>query len=158
MKVLVVVVGRASRLLADAIAEYETRAARYWPLEVVEIRAAKAAKGVADDEVSTDEGRRLLARVPPGFRIDALTRTGDPLTSERIARTLSGLGVEAAPGIAYLIGGALGLSDEVLRTSDRRVRLSTLTLTHELARLILAEQLYRAGTIRRGEPYHKART
>jgi 23S rRNA (pseudouridine1915-N3)-methyltransferase len=158
VKVLVVVVGKASRLLADAIAEYESRAARYWPLEVAEIRAAKAAKGVPDDEVRADEGRRLLARVPNGFRVDALTRTGDPQTSERIARTLNGLAVDAAPGIAYLIGGALGLSDEVLRTADRRVRLSTLTMTHELARLILAEQLYRAGTIQRGEPYHKART
>jgi 23S rRNA (pseudouridine1915-N3)-methyltransferase len=65
------------------------------------------------------------------------------------------MGVQASPGAAFLIGGALGIGTETLRRVDRRMRLSTFTLPHDLVRLLLAEQLYRAGTIARNEPYHK---
>lgn len=98
----------------------------------------------------------MMERIPPELRRVALTRTGDPTTSERLSRDLARLSVESSPGVAYLIGGAHGLSDDVLRDAHARLRLSTLTLSHDLARLVLAEQLYRAGTIMRNEPYHKA--
>lgn len=156
MKVWIVCVGRPGRLFGDAIAEYERRAARYWNLEVVEVREEKGGKGRTDDQVRALEGQRLLERVPDGVEIVALTRGGAEWRSSDLARHLETLAVESRPGAAFLIGGALGLSDEVLALARRRLSLSTLTLPHELARTVLAEQLYRAGTIVRGEPYHKA--
>ncbi len=157
MKISVLGVGKPGALLADAIAEYEARARRYWTLEVVEVKEERARKGASPDAVRAAESSRLLKRVPTGVVLVALTRTGDALSSARLARELEALAIDGHAGMAFLIGGALGLSDDVLRAVDRRLRLSTLTLPHDIARLVLAEQLYRAGTIVRGEPYHKAR-
>lgn len=157
MKVRVVCVGKAGALLAEATAEYEARARRYWPLDVIEVKEERAGKGKSVEAVRAAESARLLERVAPGTRLVALTRTGDAVSSERLAKDLETMAVAGAAGVTFLIGGAHGLSDEVLQTADARVRLSTLTLPHDMARLLLAEQLYRAGTIVRGEPYHKAR-
>ena len=151
------VVGKPGSLLADAIAEYEARAQRYWPLEIVEVKEERAGKGVPISSVTLAETDRLRERLPRGATVVALTRTGDATSSERLARDIQGLAASGAPGMAFLIGGAYGLSDQVLRNADRRLRISTMTLPHDFARLILMEQLYRAGTITRGEPYHKAR-
>ncbi len=148
--------GRPGRVLADAIGEYERRVGRYWTFEAVEVREERAGKGKSDEQVRAAESRRLLDRIPPGFEVIALTRDGERWSSTHFARHLERLAVSAHPGAAFLIGGALGLADEALQRADRRLSLSPLTLPHELARLVLAEQLYRAGTIVRGEPYHKA--
>ena len=99
----------------------------------------------------------VLRRVPKGAELIPLTRTGDAWTSERLARHIEQTAVRSSPGVAFVIGGANGLGDTVLKEAQQRMRLSTFTLPHDLARLILLEQLYRAGTIVRGEPYHKAR-
>lgn len=154
MRVGVLVVGRTGALLAPAVEEYEKRAARYWTLEVSEVRPAGGRDPVSARGV---EAERLLGRVPIGHDVVALTRTGDAWSSERLAEYLSQLAVRAAPGAMFVIGGAFGLGDAVLEAARHRMRLSSMTLPHELARLVLAEQLYRAGTIVRGEPYHKGR-
>ena len=154
MKVQVIAVGRPAALLGDAIAEYETRAARYWPLEVVEVKA-ESARGTPVERVKAAEGERLLARVAEGAEVVALTRTGKAWGSGKLSTWLQELGVRAHPGVAFLIGGAAGLDDALLRTAHRQLRLSTYTFPHDIARLVLAEQLYRAGTIARGEPYHR---
>ncbi len=153
MKLVVIAVGKPGTLLRDAIREYETRAARYWPLECVEVKQTKATKGGA--LVKREESERVLERVPAGAEVFALTRTGDAWGSERLARYLREQGNGGRGDVAFLIGGAYGLSDEALLQADRRMRLSTFTLPHDVARLVLVEQLYRAGTIARGEPYHK---
>ncbi len=159
MKLKIVVVGRPGTLLAEAIAEFEARAARYWTLEVVEVKAEKASKGKTEKDVQDAEGERLLAKVPAESQIVALTRQGgDAWSSARLARLLEERSLHAGPDLTFLIGGAFGLSEEVLRIAERRMRLSAFTLTHDIARLILTEQLYRVGTIVRGEPYHKGRT
>lgn len=155
MKIMIVCVGRPRGVLAPAIAEYETRARRYHTLEVAEVRE-QSARGRAPREVMEEEGKRLLARVPAGHRLVALHRGGDRWSSERLADYLADLALEGAPGVSFAIGGAFGLSTAVLDRSSRLLSLSDLTLPHELARLVLAEQVYRAGTIARGEPYHKA--
>ena len=157
MKLSLITVGRSGRVLAPAIEEYETRTRRYWPVDVIEVREEKARGGLTDDAVRDAEAARLLARVPKGAELIALTVRGDAWTSERLSRHIQRGAVHALPGIAFVIGGALGLGDTVLKEADRRMRLSTFTLPHDLARLILLEQLYRAGTIARGEPYHKGR-
>lgn len=155
MRVQVIVVGRPARLLQPAIAEYEGRAARYWNLEVIEVKEERGQRAGGELRVLASEGERLLQRVRPGLELCALTRGGEGWSSSRLSQHLSEAALAGREGVAFLIGGAFGLSDEVLRRAARRLSLSELTLPHELARLVLAEQLYRAGTIARGEPYHK---
>lgn len=158
MKVSLVVVGKVSTMLAAATSEYERRAARYWSFDAIEVKEEKARKGLSPEQVRTAEGERLLQRIPDGSEIVALTRDGKSWSSNQLAEYLNGLAVQGKAGAAFLIGGALGLSDEVIERANRTLSISPMTLTHELARLVFTEQLYRAGTIVRGEPYHKART
>jgi 23S rRNA (pseudouridine1915-N3)-methyltransferase len=154
VRLVVAVVGKPrDRHLAAVIGEYETRAARYWPLEVLEVREASG-RGVNPADVRAREGERLLERVPPSARIVACDERGDRLTSAQFA-TLIADARERAQDLAFVIGGAFGLSDAVREHADRTIQMAPWTLPHELARLVLAEQLYRAGTIVRGEPYHK---
>lgn len=155
MKVRIVAVGRTRGVLEDAVREYEERAGRYWKLEVEEVDAGAAGKDPAPQRVRSEEGERILARIPEGFEVFALTREGRPMGSRDLARHLSERMVHSAPGMAFVIGGAFGLDASVVRRADRRLSLSSMTLPHEMARLFLAEQLYRAGTILRHEPYHK---
>ena len=156
MRLVVVVVGKVKGALAEAVADYESRAGRYWKLEVVEVAGGvKGSQGAPAARVLEAEAERILAKVPPELDLVALTRVGSALSSRELAAYLEGLGTRSAAGVAFAIGGAFGLGDGVLRRAVRRMSLSALTLPHEMARLLLAEQLYRAGTIVRGEPYHK---
>ena len=151
---MVAVVGKPrDRHLAAAIDDYETRAARYWPLEVAELREASG-RGVSATDARAREGARLLERLPAGALVLACDERGDRLTSPQFATLVSGAR-EGAQDIAFVIGGAFGLADEVRSGAARVIQLAPWTLPHEMARLVLAEQLYRAGTIVRGEPYHK---
>ncbi len=155
LKVLVVAVGKVKGPLAPVVAEYECRAARYWKLAVEEVESG-ARRGSRDPEaVMTAESGRLLSRVPDGLELIALTRGGKQMGSEELSGYLQELGVRSSAGVAFLIGGAHGLAQHILTKAQRRLSLSAMTLPHEVARLVLAEQLYRAGTIARGEPYHK---
>lgn len=156
MKLTLLVVGKPGPLLAGAIAEFERRAGWYWSLGVLEIREEKARKGLTAEQVRAAESARLLERVPPSSEIVALTRVGESWGSGQLANYLEALALRSSAGASFLIGGAYGLSDELIARAQHRLALSALTLPHELARLLLAEQLYRAGTIVRGEPYHKA--
>lgn len=154
MNVTIAAIGRPSRLLASAIQEYETRASRYWKLDVAELKAERASNRPIT-EVRTAEGERLRGAVPDRCDMVALTRSGEAWTSERLAKYLNDMAVGGFPGATFLIGGAYGLDRQLLRDARHRISLSPMTMPHELARLVLAEQLYRAGTIVRGEPYHK---
>jgi len=155
MKVLLVVVGRVRPPLADPVHEYELRASRYHSFEVVEVKEGKGSR--LPEEVKAEEGSRLDAAVPDHFRIVALHRGGREWSSEELARRLSDWALQSEAGVAFVIGGAFGLSDDLLRRAEITLSLSSMTLPHEMARLVIAEQLYRAGTIQRGEPYHKGR-
>jgi 23S rRNA (pseudouridine1915-N3)-methyltransferase len=152
MKVRLVVVGKPRDVgLAAAIAEYEGRAARYWPLDVVEVREETGRQDVA--VVRRREGERLVARAE-GATVVVCDEGGEALTSTEFAAWLQRQR-ESARDVAFVIGGANGLDDKVKGRASRALSLSPWTLPHELARLVLAEQLYRAGTIVRREPYHK---
>ncbi len=154
MRVSVLTVGKPRHLgLADAIRDYETRAARYWPLEIVEVKE-ESGRSISVTLVRDREAARLLDRVPSDARVVACDPGGDVLTSDAFSSWL-GVQRDQARSVAFLIGGAHGLGDAVRQRADRRLSLAPWTLPHELARLVLVEQLYRAGTIARGEPYHK---
>ena len=154
MRLVVAAVGKPrDRHLAAAIEDYETRAARYWPLDVAEVREASG-RGVAPDDARSKEGSRLLERVPDGALLIACDERGERFTSAAFSALLVAER-DRARDVALVIGGAFGLPDTVRSAAARTMQLAPWTLPHELARLVLAEQLYRAGTIARGEPYHK---
>jgi 23S rRNA (pseudouridine1915-N3)-methyltransferase len=154
MRVVVAVVGKPRDAnVAGAIRDYEARAARYWPLDVREVRQEPADEKSAS-RARDAEGERLLAAIPTGAQVVACDVNGRAFTSERFAEWLQSLR-ERAVDVAFLIGGAYGLSDPVKSRASSTLALAPWTLPHELARLVLAEQLYRAGTIVRREPYHK---
>jgi 23S rRNA (pseudouridine1915-N3)-methyltransferase len=154
VKVLIAAVGKPrNAALAAAIDEYERRAARYWPLEVYEVRE-EPAKSVSADLVREKEGARLSDVVPASAHLVACDPGGAPKTSEEFSAWLQGER-ERGHDVAFLIGGAYGLSPAVRKRARTRLSLAPWTLPHELARLVLAEQLYRAGTIVKREPYHK---
>jgi 23S rRNA (pseudouridine1915-N3)-methyltransferase len=150
MKVAVVAVGKVKGPLA-----YEERARRYWRLTVTEVAAGASGANAQPERVREAEAERILARLPEDLEIVALTRAGEGTESRELASYLAELGTRSAPGVCFVIGGAYGLGESVLRRATWPMALSELTLPHEMARLVLAEQLYRAGTIVRGEPYHK---
>jgi 23S rRNA (pseudouridine1915-N3)-methyltransferase len=154
VRVVIAAVGKPrDRHLAAAIDDYETRAARYWPLDVVEVREASG-RGVSAEQAKEREGERLLERIPPAATVIICDERGDRLTSTEFSSLLA-TAREAARDIAFVIGGAFGLSPHLRDRASRSIQLAPWTLPHEMARLVLAEQLYRAGTIVRGEPYHK---
>ena len=154
MRVLVAAVGRPrDRDLAAAIEEYERRAARYWPLDVRAVRE-EPARGRSSSEVQEREGERLLAAAGSATVLVACDAEGTLMRSEEFAGWLRDHR-DAGRDVAFTIGGVYGLSESVRRRSTMRLAFARWTLPHELARLVLAEQLYRAGTIGRGEPYHK---
>jgi len=154
MIVHVAAVGRVRHAgLQAACDDYAGRARRYLKLEVHEVREAGRR---APDAVSTRrlEAERLAATLPTDARLVALTRTGVALTSRAFAERVEGWRADARD-VAFLIGGAWGLDPDLIGRSEVQLRLGSFTLPHELARLVLLEQLYRAATILRGEPYHK---
>jgi 23S rRNA (pseudouridine1915-N3)-methyltransferase len=154
VKVWVAAVGKPrDAALAAAIREYETRAARYWPLEVVEVKE-ESARTASEAVVMRKEGERLLERLPNSARLVLCDPGGETMDSRAFAAMLQQQR-ERAQDVAFVIGGAHGLGDVVRARPHRRLAIAPWTLPHELARLVLAEQLYRAGTIGRNEPYHK---
>lgn len=156
MKVVLLAVGRVGAPLAGAVEEYERRTARYFRFEAVEVREG-GGRGTDPERVRAEEGERLLARLPTGVQLVALDRVGDQWSSRELAAWLGAASLRGVPAVAFAIGGAFGLAEPVLRAAQVRWSLGKLTLPHELARLVVVEQLYRAGTITRGEPYHKER-
>lgn len=154
MKITVAVVGKVRHLaLGPVVREYEQRAGRYWPLDVREVRE-EPARGVPPARVREKEGERLLAAAASCAWLIACDAAGQTMTSERFAAWLQARR-EGGTDRCFVIGGAYGLSPAVVAGARSRLSLSPWTLPHELARLVLAEQLYRAGTIVRREPYHK---
>lgn len=157
MKVSLLAVGRVRGPVADAVVDYEARIRRYYTYAAVELKEEAFRRAGDAARVRDEEGKRLLARVAPGADLVALHETGRQWSSERLSAYLADLALRASPGVAFVIGGAYGLSDAVLGHATHQLSLSAFTLPHELARLVLVEQIYRAGTIARGEPYHKGR-
>ena len=151
MRFRLCVVGRPrDKALAAAIADYEGRASRYWPLAIHEVKGAAAASAEA---AQTAESERLVRAAGDALLV-VCDEHGTSLASRPFAAWLQSLREEARD-VAFLIGGAHGVSGNVRHGAHRLLALAPWTLPHELARLVLAEQLYRAGTIQKGEPYHK---
>ena len=150
----IVAVGKLRGWAAEGSEDYLKRLRRYFPVEVVEV-AEEDMNRRSPEEVLSAEASRLLKRIPSGAYVIALDRErGEPLSSENLARRLTALGVSGQSHVAFLIGGPLGLSPELLGEADETLSFGRITLPHALARVVLQEQLYRAAKIERGEKYH----
>jgi 23S rRNA (pseudouridine1915-N3)-methyltransferase len=137
--------------ITEGIDKYTARLGHYTQVSVRTLKEKRGSKG-QDIE---DEGRHLLDAVPAGWFIVALDSRGKQYTSEGFAELISGWEQRGLKGVCYLIGGPLGLSSEVVERADACLSLSTMTFTHDMVRMLLLEQMYRAYTIKGGEKYHK---
>lgn len=155
MRARLIAVGeRMPRWVADGFAEYVKRLSHELPLELVEIKSGTRGKGRDAVRAAADEGAAMLAALPRDAQVIALDGRGAAWSSEQLAEQLANWRMTGRD-LAFLIGGPGGHSCEVLQRADQRWSLGPLTLPHMLARLIVAEQLYRAVTILNGHPYHR---
>ena len=146
MKITLLVIGKLKeKFLVEGVEEYLKRIKNFAKVEVREI---------AECRTVDEEGKKLLAQVPRDSFLIVLDVLGDALTSEQLAEKISALTLRGISDLTFLIGGAFGLSDEVRKAAGLRLSLSKMTFTHQMARLIIVEQIYRAFKINRGEPYH----
>lgn len=159
MKITVLAVGRIKeRFFREAVDEYAKRLSRYCRLEIREAADEPCPEqcGTAlEEQIKAAEGGRLLKMLRPDTYAVALAIEGDKLDSPGLAGRIEKLGIRGRSDITFLIGGSLGLSDEVLERADEKLSFSDMTFPHQLMRVILLEQIYRAFRIQKGEPYHK---
>jgi 23S rRNA (pseudouridine1915-N3)-methyltransferase len=149
----IVAVGKLRPYYRDAADDYGRRLKRYVSVSEHEVREASRAPNVATQ--LADEAKRLSAKISPGSVVVALTREGSGWTSRELASQVDRW-LTSSRSVALLIGGSNGLEPSLLARADSRWSLGPLTLPHELARVVVLEQLYRGFTILRGEPYHKS--
>ena len=154
MDIALLAVGRLRPYYREACDEYLKRLGRYARVNEHEVREAGRAPTV--ERQRTDEAAALVRHRPAGAALVCLGRAGHGWSSNELARRLERWLVDARP-MAFVIGGSNGLAPDLLAAGDAVWSLGPLTLPHELARVVVVEQLYRAFTILRGEPYHKGR-
>ena len=159
LNVTLICVGRIKeKYLREAAGEYQKRLSRFCSLKMIEVKDEPTPDSGSAKEKSAvlqKEGARILGRIPKGAYVISLCVEGAQMTSEELAEKLERLAVSGEGSIALIIGGSLGLSDEIKRRSDMRLGFSKMTFPHQLMRVILLEQLYRAFTISNGITYHK---
>jgi 23S rRNA (pseudouridine1915-N3)-methyltransferase len=154
VRLSLVAVGRLKeRFWRDAADEYLKRLAPYASVRVVEIDDRDSGRDEA--RARAEEGADILRAIPEGAHVVALAIDGRQRGSEEFAARLSELALAGRSSVAFVVGGSVGLSADVLARADERLSLGPMTLPHNLARVVLLEQIYRAFRINRGEPYHK---
>jgi 23S rRNA (pseudouridine1915-N3)-methyltransferase len=156
IKIRIIVADRTrSPFLAEGEAFYLKRLQSYAQVEWIEVKPVRMTKGRLEEEILRLEGQALIRKRGPKDYLVALDRTGRQYGSEEFAGRLEKVAMNAGGGITFMIGGPLGLSGDVLAESDEILSLSRFTFTHEMSRVLLLEQIYRAFTILKGEKYHK---
>jgi len=159
MQVRIIAVGKIKeRFLTEGIAEYEKRLIPYLKLSIAEIaeeRRGVHANAGAEAQAIEREGERILAAIPDGAVVVALDVRGKELSSEQLAARMHEWQMAGVSPVVFVIGGDLGISRAVLARADLRLSLSPMTFTHQMVRMIILEQIYRASRINSGEPYHK---
>lgn len=159
MRITVVCVGKLKeKYWQAAVAEYSKRLGRYHKLEIVELADEKAPETMSqaqEEEVKQKEGERILKALKDDAFVIALAIEGKMMTSEELSAFLEKKAVGGISHIAFVIGGSLGLSPAVMARADYALSFSPMTFPHQMMRVVLLEQIYRAEKIRRKEPYHK---
>lgn len=159
MNITILAVGRLKETyFRDAIAEYSKRLTKYCKLEIIEIQDEKAPESLSPAQeliIKDKEGQSIIKLIKDYSYIITLAINGKMLSSEQLSETMSELALSGKSNITFIIGGSLGLSEEVLNKSDMKLSFSKMTFPHQLMRVILLEQIYRSYRISKGEPYHK---
>ncbi len=159
MNISLLTIGKLKeKYLKQGIDEYLKRLTAYAKVEVIELPDEKAPEQLSEiemEQVKNKEGERLLAKISPDTYVIALAIEGKQRSSEELADMIDKLAIYGKSKIAFVIGGSLGLSKDVLNRADEKLSFSKMTFPHQLMRLILLEQVYRAYRINRNEPYHK---
>ena len=159
MKITVLTVGKIKeKYLRDAIAEYTKRLRRYCRMNIIEVPDEKIpdqASQAMEEEIRRKEGERLLRYIEADMYVITLEIIGKMLTSEELAQRIEMLGIQGKSNLAFVIGGSIGLGQNVLKRSDYSLSFSKMTFPHQLMRVILLEQIYRSYRIIQREPYHK---
>ena len=159
MKINIITVGKIKEnYIKTGMNNYIKRMQRFCDVNIYEVKSEKAKDnmtGAQIEKVKQKESERVYSKVPENDYVIALSVKGKPMTSEGLAKSIQNLQVQGHSSISFLVGGPLGLSDEVLEKADYSLSLSHMTFTHQMIRLILLEQLYRAFKIMNNEPYHK---
>ena len=159
MYIDIVCVGKVKeRYLRDAIDEYRKRLSRFAKVDVIEVADEKTPEHASDTlnaQIKEKEGERILKHLRDGAFVVALAIEGDQLTSEQLAARIAQWGLHGVSHLQFVIGGSLGLDPRVLRRANMMLSFSKMTFPHQLMRVILLEQIYRAFKINAHEPYHK---
>ncbi|ASF41344.1 23S rRNA (pseudouridine(1915)-N(3))-methyltransferase RlmH [Halobacillus halophilus] len=159
MKITIVTVGKLKeKYLKQGIEEYVKRLGPYAKVDIIEVSDEKAPENLSEaqmEEVKQKEGERILSKISQDAYVMTLEIEAKQLTSEKLASHMDSLATYGKSKVAFVIGGSLGLSDEVLKRSDFSLSFSKMTFPHQLMRLMLVEQVYRAFKIMKNEPYHK---
>jgi 23S rRNA (pseudouridine1915-N3)-methyltransferase len=159
VNISIVSVGKLKeKYLKLGIDEFTKRLTVYAKIELVEVPDEKAPEQLSElemEQVKQKEGEKILAKISPDTYVIALAIDGKMKSSEELADSIDKLATYGKSKIAFVIGGSLGLSKEVLQRADEKLSFSKMTFPHQMMKLILLEQVYRAFRINRGEPYHK---
>ena len=159
MNITVISVGKLKeKYLKLGIEEFSKRLSKYCKLDMIELDDEKCPENLSDKDmeiVKNKEGNKILSKIKNNSYVIALAIDGKNLSSEELASTISNLAVRGNSHITFVIGGSLGLSSEVLKRADYKLSFSKMSFPHQLMKLILLEQVYRAFRINNNEPYHK---
>ncbi len=159
MKITILCVGKVKeKFYRDALSEFEKRLSRYCKLQIVEVADEKTPDQASEVEVAQikeKEGERLLKSIKEDGYVICLAIDGKQLDSIELSDKINRLGVNGTSHIYFVIGGSLGLADQVLKRADYKLSFSKMTFPHQLMRVILFEQIYRSYRILNHEPYHK---
>ncbi|QIB27925.1 23S rRNA (pseudouridine(1915)-N(3))-methyltransferase RlmH [Caloranaerobacter azorensis] len=159
MHIAIISVGKIKeKYLNEGIKEFSKRLSKYCKLKLVEVNDEKAPENLSEAEmeiVKKKEGERILGKLNENSYIITLCIDGESLSSEEFSKKLDSLALSGNSNITFIIGGSLGLSQDVINKSHFKLSFSKMTFPHQLMKLILLEQIYRAFRISRGEPYHK---
>ena len=159
MKITIIAVGKIKeKFYQDAIQEYVKRLSKYCKFEIIEVADEKTPDKCSETEqqqILAKEADRILKHIKQDMQVYALAIKGKKMDSVGFAQTIEKTGLQGISSIAFVIGGSLGLHESVLKRSDKQISFSDMTFPHQLMRVILTEQIYRAYRIICREPYHK---
>ena len=159
LNITIIAVGKLKeQYLRDASAEYQKRLSTLCKLNIVEINPEKLSDNPSAKEIENalnNEAKKIIEKIPKGAKVYSMCIEGKQRTSEELSKEIDNLALEGASNIVFIIGGSFGLSDEVKKLSAFRLSMSKMTFPHQIARIMLLEQIYRATQISIGTKYHK---
>lgn len=159
MNIIIIGVGKIKeKFMQEGIKEYSKRLSRYCKLKILEVTDESAPENLSKKEIEIikeKEGKRILGKISNNSYIISLDIKGKNLSSEELSKKIEDITLGGTNDITFIIGGSLGLSEEILNKSNLKLSFSKMTFPHQLMRMILLEQIYRGFRIMKGEPYHK---